>query len=476
MDKKFTLLGPPTSFGQWSERETYFGPLHYYLISFPLWIFRMNPLAPLLFTGFLNLISTIVIFWIIRDVTKDQCLSLLIFSFCALSPILIFYSRFIWNPNFLPFFISLDILFFWLFIKHNQKAFLFVAGLFTGMSFQLHYITLPLLFAPILTICLFNRSNIREKITSSFVSLTGFLLGISPLLLFEFRHNFFITTSIFYQFLFSPTNTFPLRLGVAVIYLFTMIGRVFGVLEYSTNSMKDKNITLGLLPFIFSSFLLVFLLVRLKKVSQKMKMLVIFLSLDIIMGLLLAGIWSSQPNTRIEDRYFFPLIFPYFIVLVVAISRISPELVIKVWMKGAGLAILILAFFLILRRDWAIVNEKVGINEYQVNYRGVEQIAQIISQDVKANGLQRNYNIANIVDGNSRATYYRYFLYINQAPPLGIEDYPSAKVLYVISKKDSRATINYPVWEISSSPAKRLLGEWNGPDGTIIYKLGFDNR
>ena len=59
--QKLTLLGPQTSFGQWSGKETYLGPLYYYLISIPLYLFKFDALAVVLMIGLTNYFSAVVL-------------------------------------------------------------------------------------------------------------------------------------------------------------------------------------------------------------------------------------------------------------------------------------------------------------------------------------------------------------------------------------------------------------------------------
>lgn len=67
VDKKWTLLGPQTSFGLNTTSETYFGPLYYYLIFPALFFSRLNPLGPSFLIAFLSLSSGIFFFFLFKE-------------------------------------------------------------------------------------------------------------------------------------------------------------------------------------------------------------------------------------------------------------------------------------------------------------------------------------------------------------------------------------------------------------------------
>lgn len=80
------------------------------------------------------------------------------------------------------------------------------------------------------------------------------------------------------------------------------------------------------------------------------------------------------------------------------------------------------------------------------NYIGVKNATQLIIRDVRENNISQ-FNIGSIVDGDTRAHPFRYLLETNNIHPLGVENYPNARTLYIIGKC-SQDILKYPVWEI----------------------------
>ena len=473
VDKKLTLLGPHTSVGLWSVRETYFGPLHYYLILPPLILFKMDPIGPVIFTGITNLASGFVLFLLLRDLLKNKWLSLMFFVLYLLSPIAVQYSRFFWNPNFLPLFVSLTLWLFWLFIKSGKKIFIWLVGLAAGLSFQLHYITLSIFLVIISMPLVFlkERRRLMSKFVYSFYSFSGFLFGILPIILFELRHKLFLTGSVIFHLFSGKDVDFHFPPSLAWLYFRSMIGRFLGMTDYSLISMVDRYSWMDLIYSIISLLLFssIFFLKRFLK--EKEKIFAVSLMLVIFLGIVSGVLWSTAGKSRIEDRYFLPLIIPYFVLL-----AFSVDLILKIVEQKRKFCLLVscltaMALFLSLKKDFFIINERIGIDEYHVNFSGAKTISSIISKDVNENRLEGKFNVANIIDGNTRATYYRYFLELNQTPAMAVEQYPQAEVLYVLSKNEADFVINYPVWEISSFTPREIVDQWQGPYGVKIFKL-----
>ena len=104
VERKLTLLGPRTFFSTGNTVETYFGPLHYYLIAIGLIFSRLDPIGPAFLTGLFGIFGGVLFFLFLRRTKIGPWFSLLGFFFYVISPLIIIHSRFPWNPNFLPFF------------------------------------------------------------------------------------------------------------------------------------------------------------------------------------------------------------------------------------------------------------------------------------------------------------------------------------------------------------------------------------
>lgn len=466
-EKKPTLLGPQTSVGIFTGGETYFGPLHYYLLLLPFALFDQNPLAPIIFTGITNVLSGIFLYLLLKRLTKNRWLPWAAFTLYLLSPVSLQYSRFYWNPNFLPLFVSLAYFCFWLFLEKQKTFWLLATGLWAGFCFQLHYVALPLFlgFLPFL----FNKKEVFASVKRFTFYLLGFIGGILPIIVFELRHKFFITGSIIYHFT-SKTEgkSFAFSFPLVWKYLVAMSQKIFGFANVSLDPPANL-VTVALIP----AALFVIFWLGLKMEGTKNKKALIQASfLNLFLGIVFAVMWSSIGRPRLEDRYYLPIVIPFLLIIFGVVEQFLKKGFLSLTRQTMGkLAAIFLAvaLFFSLRQDLFLVSEKIGIDQFKVNYLGAREIAGLIARDVEANQLQGQYNVANIVDGSTRAYYYRYFL--KDKDPLGVEFYPQAKVLYVIARGDDAFVANYPVWEISSFGEKQLVDSWHGPFGITIYKF-----
>jgi hypothetical protein len=466
-ERKPTLLGPQTSVGIFTGRETYFGPLHYYLVLLPFALFNQDPLAPIVFTGITNVLSGIFLYLLLQRLTKNRWLPGVVFTLYLLSPVSLQYSRFYWNPNFLPLFVSLAYFCFWLFLEKKKAFWLLATGLWTGFCFQLHYVALPLFlgFLPFF----FNKKEACKSVKRFAFYLLGFLGGILPIIVFELRHKFFITSSIIYHFTSETAGkSFAFSFPLIWEYLVAMSQKIFGF----ANVSLDPSVNLVTVALIPAALLVIFWFgLRVGETANK-KVLVRASFINVFLGTVFAVMWSSIGRPRLEDRYYLPIIIPFLLIIFCVVERFLKKGLFRLARQTMGkLATVFLAVALLfsLRQDLLIVREEIGIDQFKVNYLGAREIAGLIARDVETNHLQGQYNVANIVDGSTRAYYYRYFL--KDKDPLGVELYPQAKVLYVVARGDEAFVANYPVWEISSFEKKQLADSWPGPFGITVYKF-----
>ena len=106
--KSFNLffIGPQTSIG-----NMYLGPFFYYLIAPSLLVANFSPVGPAVFIALLN-IFTVYLIYFIGNRWFDKKTALISSFLFAISPVVIKYSNFIWNPNIMPLFSLLFVYFF----------------------------------------------------------------------------------------------------------------------------------------------------------------------------------------------------------------------------------------------------------------------------------------------------------------------------------------------------------------------------
>lgn len=437
-----------------------------------------NPLSPVILTGLLNLASGAILFVLVLKIFKSRYLALGVSAFYLLSPLSVIYSRFSWNPNCIPFFVGVSIFCLYKYSLRKQNYMLFLSAFFGGLAFQLHYVVFPYFIAVLFLVCFLNQT-FKQKIVSTFCFISGSIAGVFPMVLFELRHDFFLTKSLLFQF--SSKNSFLSSFSIKnlVNYWFSLIGRSVGAFESFPAAIIGTFSSLVLISVVV--YLLFFkrdaTLLNCKRkffdtndsdTNVSGNFLGFLLTLT-FMEIIFASLWGNSSGSRIEDRYLLPAIFPFFLLVSFCIDFLMNFLSRKT--SFVFLLLLTAVLTSMALKDILIVKEEIGIDDHRVNYLGALKIAQIISEDVKENNLQGKFNVANIVDGNSRALYYRFFLNKDRLAPLSVESYPQSEVLFVISKQNAEDTMKYPVWEIDSFNPKTILAEWSGPFGTKIYKL-----
>ena len=186
----FVFIGPMTSIG-----NMYLGPLYYYLIAPALFLSGGSPVGPAVMVALLMTV-TVYLTWRLARSWFGRFPALIAALLFALSPVAIIYSRSSWNPNPMPFFALLSI---WAIYQVWQKKrflFLSLAAFSLAAALQMHY--LGLLLTPVLGIYWFltlrtTRSNPVGRINfirHTLLAMGIFFLMMSPLLLFDLKHNF----------------------------------------------------------------------------------------------------------------------------------------------------------------------------------------------------------------------------------------------------------------------------------------------
>jgi 4-amino-4-deoxy-L-arabinose transferase-like glycosyltransferase len=191
MDPVF--IGPVTSIG-----NMYLGPFYYYFMLPFLMISYPSPVGPAYGVAVLGILTVFLVFKITKKLF-DKKTALIAALFFALSSTVIEYSRFSWNPNIAPFFGLLMFYFTYLAWKKDSKYWLLVSLSFS-LLIQLHYVALLSLGGAgiILLLQIFeqfkakkrNKAKNKKLIIHVLLSILIFLISLTPLMLFDLKHDF----------------------------------------------------------------------------------------------------------------------------------------------------------------------------------------------------------------------------------------------------------------------------------------------
>jgi len=271
---------------------------------------------------------------------------------------------------------------------------------------------------------------------------SGVLLAILPYLTFEARHAFFNLRG-FLNWVGQPgfaDKNFNFWLSLP---------RVFYKAVYYSLANQNNFLTLSLL--IFSLIFLIFFFWQKKKDS--------FLKI-ICLGWFFTALGVSFYRGELLDHYLgaiYPFVFLWLGYLLAKLISFKNGLVF--FLCFIFLAILQLTSFRFKTDNgWGMPSGW--------NMKATKQSAKIIAEDVSG-----RFNIANLLDGDTRAYAYRYLISLSGEKPLGVEEYPQSEALYVIARGNEDEILSYPVWEIYSLGSARIEKVWPIKDDVKIFKL-----
>ena len=223
------LLGPATSIG-----NMYLGPLYYYMMSVPMAFFWLNPVAAAGMVAMIGVLTVWLIYYLGKSWFGFWAGALSSFLY-AISPVTIIYSRSSWNPNPAPFFALLSICGLYKAHKTGNFRWLLLTGIALAFAAQMHYLALILI--PIMgvlwayEVVLHIRGKLKRKnlVSGTLIAMALFLFLMSPLLIFDLKHDFmnYHAVSTFFTNRETTVNVNPLNSldRILPIYLHNLIGR-----------------------------------------------------------------------------------------------------------------------------------------------------------------------------------------------------------------------------------------------------------
>lgn len=310
------LLGPQTSTG-----NMYLGPLYYYLITPALFLARMNPLGPAAFIG-LTGVLTVYLLYLFGTKWFGKLSGMVVAIMYAVLPLPVIFTRNSWNPNLAPLF---SLLMLWYLVKiieeksSSAKSY-FILGILGGAIVQTHYMTLLLLVGVGVTLIYYLRKNWSKLIRGVVFAFVGFLITLSPFIVFEIRNDFVNTHAItrFIEAKEEKNIRYQLPASLWFNKVESTTTRLFSSLFGRDALTTDPARTT--LTSIIVIVLLLGLLSSFKKHDQASRTSRI-LFLTFLIPLVLTGIYQENIHLHYLG-FFFPLVY-----LLVARSRLSIPLV-----------------------------------------------------------------------------------------------------------------------------------------------------
>lgn len=300
--EKFTLIGQTSGF-----EGLFYGPSWYYILAL---IYHPLMGNPTLITGFIALtgILTIFISYFLGKRIGGKGFAFIWVSFLAFTSASIEMSSQIWPPNLIPILWMLSFVILYQ-IYLRKKIFLnfFLLGIICSLITDME-IVVGLLYTTgiFLGVLVWDRKQFFKKV---FFGISGFVLILSPRILFDIRHGFILSKSFM-----EGINHMVIEGGGGgpVAPFIEKLDRIFSFWSY-TLVLDNKFFGAVLLGLI-----VVFSIIFYKKLEPKVKFffqITIFAISTSILGILLMGheLWNHY-------LVIFPLLFITWISLVFAVG------------------------------------------------------------------------------------------------------------------------------------------------------------
>lgn len=444
------LIGPGTSVG-----GMYLGPLYYYMMAIPLLVAGFSPVGPSVMVALLGVATIAFVWWVGRN-WFGKWAGIIAAVLYSISPTTIIFSHSSWNPNIMPFFAILSVYSVWKVWIKRKFNWLIVLGISLAFVLQSHY--LGLLIIPTIFIFWFltfrdlsKKKDSGPFIKKSVIGLASFFVLMSPLLIFDIRHDFMNTKAIYKFFVERRVNfsSSPMSAIPQIPQIFNLINKS---LIAGKNSMaaaaSSVVMALGIVYLFVESFI--------KRKNFKIKAEYWLLISWFGFGLLGFGIYKQN----IYDHYF-GFLFPVpFLLIGIFISKlISKSLFAKIF----GLAFL----------TYLVAVSLMG-NPLRNDPNRLMERSMKVSRLVLDNVGGKPFNLAVIAERNYEDGY-RYFLELwggnilraDRGEPLTVSDQ-----LIVICENNPATCdpTHSPKAEVANFGMTKIDRQWE-VEGVIIYKL-----
>lgn len=419
-----TLFGP---FNEIAGHKDFFGVFQYYLILPSLWMANFDPTGPAIFTALLGVVGIFLAYYWLSQWQKIEIV-LTTAALLAISPLVVRFNQWAWNPNTIGFFAMLYLIALQFYQKQKKNFWLGIAGLFFGLLFQLHYFTVALVGA-FLTIFFKDK---KKNYLGLILFTTGFLLPNLTFLLFDLTHEGFYRKIIFESFFGHSNQKF---------FVFSVWNLIAGPIIYLSD-LFNKFFASKVLAVFFLFAFVVFLWQAFKKNNEEKQ-----LAFSWILFLLLTAFFPSL----LDDYHSGALWIGIALSSVLALQKVFKKKFI---------------FIFVLLSIWLIFANKFWRQPtWQENMPRLRNTSFAITEDIQKQNSDK-INLASFVDPETRGIRFRYFIDIKNQKLLGFDDYPRSDILYVISPHSWEETQNNPAWELdtfreAAADAIWTDGEWN---------------
>lgn len=423
VNRDITLFGP---FNEIGNKKDFFGVFHYYLMTPALWLAHYNPVGPAIFTAVLGIFSVGLLYWLTRRYYQTRT-ALAVTALYAVSPLVVHQVSWPWNPNTTPFFALLFLICLEMLKHHKRVAWSLLAGFLLGLLFQLHYFTIALGLAWLLTMLTsLNHQPLKRKLRHWIVFCSAFTLPNLTFVIFDLTHEYFYWNILKatlagggeQQYLMPSISSVLIN---PIVYTKTVLQ---GLFEFPT--VITSLLTLSFFAWLFYNLF---------KIKPN---LVGWFSVSWFGMMILVGLFPLTVNDYHSNYLWFGLII-FFVLLIEKFIKKTSQF-------AFPLTIILLTVYFVIH------NQVFSAPNWSENMPLIRNLSHAIVLDAQTHGYsnQTKIAVAALTDADTRAIRYRYFLIVGGLQPIGIDQYPNADVLYIISPHDESTSKNNPAWELQT--------------------------
>lgn len=437
----FTLVGPSTSVG-----SMFLGPLYYYFMVPWLWLAGNNPLGPALVVALIGVVTVPLLYWVGRRLVGPVPAFLATLLY-ATAPTVITFTRFSWNPNPAPI-ITLAMLYAGWRAWHGSANWWLGVAVGWLVIIQLHYVALlsivPFVILGVIDLwrswhCA-NMHRVRQIGLVLLASLGLFLVSISTLIIFNWRFDNVIIKGFVDFFDSDPSAPSLPLIEKLTNFLREHHGRGMHVLfeiwgaEWTQWYREINTWLLATYAVLFGG----------AWYSHRRSHYAIgYTILGLFTLISISGL--SAYRMTLHPHY-----FSYFYPVSYLLTGTALATLAK-WFKWPGALAALIIFVYI---NWLAVQPE------QLRYlkpmgwqlSDMRAVAERIAAEVPDD---RTYSLATLSEFRDyRGLNYRYFLEIDEHPPVPQEEFHSAELLVIVAEtpRIPEEVLNSPAYEIKEFP------------------------
>lgn len=448
------FIGPVTSVG-----NMYLGPLYYYFMAPFLWLTYPNPVGPAYAVALLSILAVPLTYFLGRRLVGQRAamIGALLMTF---SSVIVYYSRFSWNPNPSPI-VALVMVFATYQAWQKNKWYWPVVVICFSILIQLHYLTLLMAGGAGLiwlwqlreTLVIPSSTKkwreVRHLLLVTAVSVIILAVSLIPLVLFDLKHDWLNVKA--FQALFTQEEILAGKSGASPIQQIAEV--VKGTHGRSVNIFFES--TFGKTFWLNSAMLLALIVIMVKLMVAKTKdrhqpgfvVLLAYLT-TIVIGM-------AAYEHSIFDHYVIFALPVVFLTLGVALGWLSRHLL------GRMLVIGWLGAFVVINLP------EMPLTQNTPSIYDIQAIAESIQTKLKPN---EQYSLVLLApSGDLYGQNYRYFLSTGPTPALPPERAGEADSLVVINEEHLTGVPSLPIYEIVTFPEKTPSEVYTIPNGPQIW-------